>query len=164
MRLIGRTTLVAIALAGVLVAPTTATPAHAEILRERGKWCGGNEIRTCLWINVDTTNLRIRGYAWIGDAAGGGNYDVAVNEIHIQDSFNEGPWTQVLWPANPDHDGWHGVEDRASTDLWPCRDLAPAAVRYRVRALFKWSHPTTHSLDGEQWRTSYAVGEGVCNQ
>lgn len=163
MRLIARTTLVAIAVAGVLVAPTTAAPAHAEILEERGKWCGGNEVRTCLWINVDTTNHRLRGYAWIGDAAGGGNYDVAVNEIHLQDSHDGDPWSQVWELPNPDHDGWHGVEDRASTSTWPCLDTWYTAERFRVRALFKWSHPNNHSLDGEQWRTSWAVGEGVCN-
>jgi hypothetical protein len=68
MRRIRRMMVVAIAVAGVLVAPTTTTPAHAEILRERAKWCGGEEIRTCLWLNIDTTNHKIRGYAWIRDA------------------------------------------------------------------------------------------------
>jgi hypothetical protein len=162
MRLIGRVMAVAIAVAGVLVAPTTATPAHAEILEERGKWCGGNEVRTCLWINVDTTNLRLRGYAWIGDAAGGQNFDVAVNEAHLQQSTDGGrTWSQVPDLPTPDHDGWHGVEDRASTGLWPC---TIPDVRYRARALFKWSHPNNHSLDGEQWRTSWGLAEGVCYQ
>jgi hypothetical protein len=164
MRRIGRMMAVAIAVAGVLVAPTSTAPAHAEILEERGKWCGGDEVRTCLWINVDTTNDRLRGYAWIGDAAGGQNFDVAVNEVHIQDSLEGGPWSATILSTNPDHDGWHGVEDTASTPLKSCLDLNWQAVRFRVRALFKWSHPNNHSLDGEQWRTSYAVGEGVCKQ
>jgi len=162
MRRISRMMVVVIAVAGVLVAPTTTTPAHAEILRERAKWCGGEEIRTCLWLNIDTTNHKIRGYAWIRDAIPGRNYDVAVSQVQIQESLDGGRTWDIGWYENPDHDGWFPIEDEASTDLARCEKTNFNDNRYRARAYFRWSLADDNSIQGDQWRTSYTIGWRAC--
>jgi hypothetical protein len=97
-----------------------ASPAQASVTTW-AKVCGGTEYRYCSWINYDSTNSRVRGYAsveWFS-----GPWEVAVQHVRLQSSPSSygGPWTLVS--ENDDFDGYDGWKDSASTDLGPCHSV-----------------------------------------
>lgn len=63
--------------AAVLAAATTvvlvpATSASAEVYEKQGAWCeNGPNVSRCAWVNVDSTNNRVRAYGTLDDHTSG---------------------------------------------------------------------------------------------
>ncbi|MGH3736455.1 MAG: hypothetical protein ACRDT6_12675 [Micromonosporaceae bacterium] len=88
-------------------------------------------------------------YAWIEDADGGANYDVAVTNIRVQEYVND--WSTRTWTINNDYDGWYFVSDYGRSHNFDCSEK----WRYvRARALFKWK-PHGWSSYSSKWINSY---------
>jgi hypothetical protein len=123
-----------VAVLGSLLGAFLVQPASAAVY-SRGLGCAGSEVKRCLWFNHDTTNNRVRAYAWVRDADNGRNYNVAVSRIQLQ-YWNGSAWKYVPYSLANDYDGWHSIVDNAAGGLVGCRNGA----RYRLRAVayFQW--------------------------
>ncbi|MEV4998512.1 hypothetical protein ACFVTT_10295 [Streptomyces niveus] len=120
---------------GALVAAAFAssivlTPATASADSD---WkCYGKQVKRCVTVLWDQDADTYQGRAKITDVAGGGNYNVKVNNVKLQ-RFNGTKWVNVRTKA--DNDGWHATEDLAGTaTVDPC--LSKQA--FRVVATFGW--------------------------
>jgi hypothetical protein len=158
MRITGRMILVAAVMLSVLMVPAATTPAHAEIV-ERARYCAGAQVLRCVWLNVDNTNGRVRAYASIRDASGGGNYDVAVNEIRVGWQTAGGDTGEGTGTTRPDHDGWHDFWDTGSSELRAC-SIFPES--YRARAHFQWREYGGGEFHAEETLSSYLVSSSAC--
>jgi hypothetical protein len=128
----------------LVLSPATA---DAAIYTEQAKLCYGTEAPGCVWMNVDSTNQRVRGYANQVDAAGGNNYDVAVYNIilwiHTSPSWSHG--SSVC-----DCDGWFATSDSGQTGLVACGYLM------HVEAIRQWQGYSS----GSQTMTTNTIGCG----
>lgn len=88
--------------------------------------CYGVEVPRCAWINYDSQNHRVRGYVRITDAAGGGNYQVAVNNIRLYKNGN-------LVNTVGDYDDWYDTTDTAQTALVDCHSNDHFVVKYTAK-------------------------------
>lgn len=88
--------------------------------------CYGSEVVRCAWINYDSQNHRVRGYVRITDAAGGGNYQVAVNNIRMSKNGNR-------ISTVGDYDDWYDTTDTAQTALVDCHSNDHFVVKYTAK-------------------------------
>lgn len=133
------------------VARTSATQdaAAAAVVRTVGYTCFGSAVRRCVWLNVDFTNNRFRGYSRITDAAGGRNYSVATNYVRLQ-FWNGSRWVNL--GLGNDNDGWHATSDTAAGGLVGCRNGGTYLVR--SVAHFQWRGTPS----GSSWVYGKQVG------
>jgi hypothetical protein len=123
-----------VAAAVIAAVVTSASPAAADVDTRVGERCYQetpvyNAPVACVWMNVDHTNNRIRGYARA--VTGGHNQDVAVWNIRLQKlSSDATAWRDVPGTLVGDLDGWQYPQDDAATTLWNC--LGPGSYRTYV--------------------------------
>lgn len=137
---------------GIVFTVGTVAPASAEVVTIR-ETCVGAQVIRCAWLNFDTVNQRVRGHVRITDTAGGGNYDVDVNEIRMQ--RQSGSAWETLSPVVP-HYGFKDTTDTGATALYRCNPNGIPNV-YRVRARFVW-HVAPESPSEWQWLHTSAFG------
>jgi hypothetical protein len=129
----------------------TAVPAGAAVIEQQWISCTGDEVRSCIWINYDTTNDRLRGYAKIWDVTGRHNYDVAAYWVMVEEDV--GPPFGWVGDQIHDNDGWMVTRDTIASGLHTCRGGPLKEYYYRVVASFAWSDPVTNSIIGTRKMT-----------
>lgn len=108
-----------------------APPAQAEIIYGVGNRCGGDRAVRCGYINVDTTNNRVRGYAQVTDMTLRTDTYVQISSVRLYRSSNPegGAWTEV---ANGGGGVWAQGFDSDSTGLATCH------VGHYYRVDYRW--------------------------
>jgi hypothetical protein len=125
------------------------TPAQAAVVTaHQGKSCAGSEVPRCAWINLDTSNDRMRAYADVRDAAGGGNYDVLLNTVWV-DEYTAGRWVERTF-VHHSSDGWHTDADLLSANTLTCS----GSRTYRVRMEAGWRSAGSTGSGTRETRTS----------
>ncbi len=103
--------------------------------------CHGTAVKRCAVVWWDEATDTFQGRAKIVDVAGGGNYEVRLTNVKLQE-LDVGTVRSV-----DDYDGWHGTEDVASTrKVDPC--IWPGHA-FSVVATFSWRGAAS---DEETWR------------
>jgi hypothetical protein len=129
----------------VLVYPGTA---NATIRNVGYKWAGDQVIRE-IWVNFDDVNSTLQGVAVITDNEGGGNYDVAVNDVRLEARGCSFCVVTTLTGPVADNDGWHPGSDIVATNLYEFFHI-PGEIRAVAR--FRWKNSA--GTVTEQWMAS----------
>ena len=108
-----RALLAVVVLVGIATVPSSA---YAGYYTQQGYACRGTEAPGCAWINIDTTNQRVRSYGQMTDIADSHNYNVSIYNIELK-VFGVS-WQTVTSVC--DCDGWFDVTDSGNTGLWNC--------------------------------------------
>jgi hypothetical protein len=126
-----------------------APAAQAEIIYGVGKRCAGDQAVRCGYINVDTTNNRVRGYAQITDTTFRTDTYVQISSVRLYRTSNPdgGTWTEV---ANGGASGWAQEFDNDSTSLATCY------VGHYYRVDYRW-HFTQPGYSTNQVASSATV-------
>lgn len=112
------------------------SPASAQIVT-LGKKCEGARAVRCAWVNLDTTNNRVRGYGSVRDTTSGPDAVRAYVELYRLGS--EG-W--VFASSSSGYvDGYEFVQN--STGLNTCRP----GDRYKARIRWEWNGTDFGSMD-----------------
>lgn len=139
------TSVLGLALVGSLPGPASA----AVITAHQGQDCTGSQVLRCAYVNLDTTNNRVRAYATVRDVAGGSNYDVGVSTVWI-DEYSAGRWVERSFGSLAS-DGFRTTSDSVSSDLVTC---AGGVRSYRVRMEAQWRLAGNTSNGTLETRTS----------
>ncbi|MFD6277532.1 hypothetical protein ACFWFI_18465 [Streptomyces sp. NPDC060209] len=114
-------------------------------------WCYGAQVKRCVTVWWDETADTYRARAKITDVAGGGSYQVKVNNVKLQRTSSTGGY--VTLRSTTDNDGWHDAEDLAgTTTVNPC---AWPQQSFSVVATFSWKGA---SSGVKTWRPNNAWG------
>jgi hypothetical protein len=119
---------------GCVMALTTslvaATPASAYVFELQGQVCGGSTAPRCAWMNLDSTNNRLRGYGSISDATPARVF-VQLRVMVEDRSPTRDSW-RVLYITNIQGD-WESFT--LATGTIPCSN----ARIYRVTVDWNWN-------------------------
>jgi hypothetical protein len=112
----GRVAVVSVLVAVLVLAAASAAEA---VVVERGLRCVGLNAFRCGWMNMDTTNNRVRGYADIHDHTLHQDAQVQISKVRLYRTSNPegGSWTEV---AVGGASGWAYDYDVDSTGLATC--------------------------------------------
>ena len=112
----GRVAVVSVLVAVLVLAAASAAEA---VVVGRGLRCVGVNALRCGWVNMDTTNNRVRGYADIKDHTTHQNAQVQISSVRLYRTSNPdgGTWFEVQNGGAP---GWAEYYDVDSTGLATC--------------------------------------------
>jgi hypothetical protein len=105
-------------------------------------WCHGNEVRTCIYIDIDGDRARAAGR--ITDVEGGRDFQVKILNLRLQ-LWSGSTWVNVK--QSGDHDTWKPFRDTAITDWYTCGGHQNR--KFRAIAYYRWEH-NGNVGDGEQ--------------
>ena len=129
----------------LLLALAAVSPADAEIREYQAYRCVGERAYRCGWLNVDTTNNKVRGYASISDLSSGDVGVVQIGTVRLyRASSSNGPWTEIA--SGNTNAGYEELYDQDRTSLGNCY----TGEWYKVEYRWYWAEPGYSNNDVER--------------